>query len=156
MFLFLSSSPHPAFVRWPTRQTPTGPEKGPFPPTTLLLSFSLLARLWHTPSFLLAPGPRPIPTLFPTGPVKGSALADWFLYLKPIPRARLTHRPDDGCSKDLWTDYMALQPRRQLSSYSPPWEPQIQFLFCSSKTVPLWHEENYILFREMQFSTSSH
>jgi hypothetical protein len=32
-------------------------------------------------------GPRPIPTLFPTGPVKVSALADWFLCLKPIPRA---------------------------------------------------------------------
>jgi hypothetical protein len=30
-----------------------------------LLSFSLLARLWHAPSFLLAPGPRPFPTLLP-------------------------------------------------------------------------------------------
>jgi hypothetical protein len=37
----------------------------------------------------------------PTGPVKVSALAVWFLYLKPIPRARLTHRPDDGGTKDL-------------------------------------------------------
>jgi hypothetical protein len=41
------------------------------------------------------------------------------------------HRPDDGGSKDLWNvgkllpDYTALQPRRQPSSYSPPWEPQI-------------------------------
>jgi hypothetical protein len=40
-------------------------------------------------------------------------------------------RPDDGGSKDLWNvgkllpDYTALQPRRQQSSYSPPWEPQI-------------------------------
>jgi hypothetical protein len=40
-------------------------------------------------------------------------------------------RPDDGGSKDLWNvgkllpDYTALQPRRQPSSYSPPWEPQI-------------------------------
>jgi hypothetical protein len=25
-----------------------------------------------------------------------------FLYLKPIPCIRLTHRPDDGGSKDLW------------------------------------------------------
>jgi hypothetical protein len=59
--------------------------------------------------------------------------------------------PDDGGSKDLWNvgkllplialmmaaastseneckllpDYTALQPRRQPSSYSPPWEPQI-------------------------------
>jgi hypothetical protein len=47
------------------------------------------------------------------------------------PHARLTHRPDDGGSKDLWNvgkrlpDYTALQPRRQPSSYSPPWEPQI-------------------------------
>jgi hypothetical protein len=41
---------------------------------------------------------------------------------------------DDGGSKDLWNfgkllpDYTALQPRRQPSSYSPPWEPQI--LLC--------------------------
>jgi hypothetical protein len=40
-------------------------------------------------------------------------------------------RPDDGDSKDLWNvgkllpDYTALQPGRQPSSYSPPWEPQI-------------------------------
>jgi hypothetical protein len=40
-------------------------------------------------------------------------------------------RPDDGGSKDLRNvgkllpDYTALQPRRQPSSYSPPWEPQI-------------------------------
>jgi hypothetical protein len=45
------------------------------------------------------------------------------------------HRPDDGGSKDLWNDgkrlpyYTALQPRRQPSSYSPPWEPQI--LLCT-------------------------
>jgi hypothetical protein len=57
-----------------------------------------------------------------TGPGKVSALADWFLYLKPIPRMRLTYRPDDGGSKDLWNvgklllDHMALQPRRQPSS----------------------------------------
>jgi hypothetical protein len=41
------------------------------------------------------------------------------------------HRPDDGGSKYLWNvdkllpDYTVLQPRRQQSSYSPPWEPQI-------------------------------
>jgi hypothetical protein len=41
------------------------------------------------------------------------------------------HRPDDGGSKDLWNvgkllpDYTALQPRRQPSSNSPSWEPQI-------------------------------
>jgi hypothetical protein len=80
------------------------------------------SHVWHAPSFLLAPGPRPIPTLFPTGLPKVSALADWFLYLEPSPCVRLTHRPDDGGSKDLWNfgkllpDYMALQPRRQPSS----------------------------------------
>jgi hypothetical protein len=64
-------------------------------------------------------------------------LADWFLYLKSIPRAQLTHRPDDGRSKDLWNvgkllpDYTALQPRRQPSSNSPPWELHI-LLNCFS------------------------
>jgi hypothetical protein len=39
--------------------------------------------------------------------------------------------PNDGGSKDLWNvgkllpDYMTLQPRRQPSSYSPPWQPEI-------------------------------
>jgi hypothetical protein len=51
--------------------------------------------------FLLAPVSHPIPTLFPIGLVKVSALDDWFLYLKPITRTGLTHRPDDGGSKDL-------------------------------------------------------
>jgi hypothetical protein len=43
--------------------------------------------------------------------------------------------PDDGGSKDLWNvgkllpDYTALQSRRQPSSYSPPWEPQILLRF---------------------------
>jgi hypothetical protein len=42
------------------------------------------------------------------------------------------YRPDDGGRKHLWNvgkllpDCTALQPRRQPSSYSPPWEPQIQ------------------------------
>jgi hypothetical protein len=45
--------------------------------------------------------------------------------------APCSDRPDDGGSKDLWNvgttlpDYTVLQPRRQPSSYSPPWEPQI-------------------------------
>jgi hypothetical protein len=47
-------------------------------------------------------------------------------------------RHDDRGSKDLWNvgkllpDYTALQPGRQPSSYSPPWEPQIL-----TKTSPL-------------------
>jgi hypothetical protein len=41
------------------------------------------------------------------------------------------HCPDDGSNTDLWNVgklipvYMVLQPRRQPSSYSPLWEPQI-------------------------------
>jgi hypothetical protein len=48
-------------------------------------------------------------------------------------------RPDDGDSKDLWNvgkflpDYTVLQPRRQPSSYSPPWEPQI--LVCKENAA---------------------
>jgi hypothetical protein len=46
-------------------------------------------------------------------------------------KVRLTHRPDDGGSKNLWNvgkllpDYTVQQPRRRSSSYSPPWEPEI-------------------------------
>jgi hypothetical protein len=52
------------------------------------------------------------------------ALDDWFLYHGPFPVARLTHRPDDGGSKDFWNvgkllpDYTVLQPRRQQSSWA--------------------------------------
>jgi hypothetical protein len=40
-------------------------------------------------------------------------------------------RPDDAGSKHLWNvrkllpDYMVQNPRRQPSSYSPPWKPEI-------------------------------
>jgi hypothetical protein len=52
-------------------------------------------------------------------------------------------RPDGGGSKDLWNvgkllpDYTVLQPRRQQSSYSPPWEPQIllRLLLVFSSTL---------------------
>jgi hypothetical protein len=43
----------------------------------------------------------------------------------------LGDRPDDGGSKHIWSvgkllpDYTAQHPRRQSSSYSPPWEPEI-------------------------------
>jgi hypothetical protein len=56
--------------------------------------------------------------------------------------APYSDRPDDGGSKDLWNvgttlpDYTVLQPRRQPSSYSPPWEPQILLrVFFFSVTV---------------------
>jgi hypothetical protein len=48
-----------------------------------------------------------------------------------IIRAIFTHCPDDGGRKYLWNvgkllpDYSVLQPRRQPSSYSLSWEPQI-------------------------------
>lgn len=45
-----------------------------------------------------------------------------------IRRARLIIRPYDGGSMHLWNvvqDYTALQVRRQSSSYTPSWEPQI-------------------------------
>jgi hypothetical protein len=66
---------------------------------------------------------------------EGSTLSDWFPYLKPIPRARLIHCPDDGGSKHLWNvskllpDYTVQPPRRQQSSYSPLWEPAISLDF---------------------------
>jgi hypothetical protein len=53
---------------------------------------------------------------------QGVTLSDRFLYLKPIPRVRLTHGPDDGGSKYLWNvgkllpDCTAQHPRRQSSS----------------------------------------
>jgi hypothetical protein len=82
-----------------------------------------------------------------------------------IPRAQIPHLPHDGGSKDLWDigkllpDYMALQPRRQPSSYSPQWEPQILLsglsyyhwlsywwdlsLLCSHKSVILLLKMKY-------------
>jgi hypothetical protein len=56
----------------------------------------------------------------------------------------VTHRPDDGGSKDLWNvgkllpDYTALQPRRKPSSYSPPWEPQILLIQLLFNIVFFW------------------
>jgi hypothetical protein len=50
----------------------------------------------------------------------------------------LHHQGDDGGRKYLWNvgkllpDYTALQPRRQPSSYSPSWEPQILLFIMSS------------------------
>jgi hypothetical protein len=46
---------------------------------------------------------------------------------------------DDGGSKDhgkvgkLLPDYTALQPRRQPTSYSPPWKPQIIYVRIQQK-----------------------
>jgi hypothetical protein len=77
------------------------------------------------------------------------------------------HRPDDGGSKNIWNvgkllpDYTALQPRRQPSSYSPPWESQIpllhlchlicelpteaKWLFGCTLSVPVLHSHIYFL-----------
>jgi hypothetical protein len=58
-----------------------------------------------------------------------------------ISRARLTHRPDDGGSTDLWNVSkltpvcMALQPRKRPSSYSPLWEPQVILLHSVSGSI---------------------
>jgi hypothetical protein len=58
-----------------------------------------------------------------------------------------TQSSDDGGSKDLQNvgkllpDYTALQPRRQPSSYSPPWEPQILIsvsVYWEDVGVPGW------------------
>jgi hypothetical protein len=50
-------------------------------------------------------------------------------------------RSEDGCFVEVYKllpDYTALQPRRQPSSYSPPWEPQILCLLRRlSVAVPL-------------------
>jgi hypothetical protein len=111
---------------------PGGPLQGLLPLTSLSLACSFPS-CWPgcgTPP-LLASGPSPDPDPTPFWSSQGSALTGSFLYLKLISRAQLTHLPHDGGSKDLWDigkllpDYTALQPRRQPSSYSPPWEPQI-------------------------------
>jgi hypothetical protein len=54
-----------------------------------------------------------------------------FPILKPVPRSQLAQCPDDGGSKRFWNvdkllpDYTVQEPRRQSSSYSLPWEPEI-------------------------------
>jgi hypothetical protein len=60
------------------------------------------------------------------------------------------NRPDDGGSKDvgkLLPDYTALQPRRQPSLYSPPWEPQVLDFVYSRQSA-----SNFTL--HIYFSTS--
>jgi hypothetical protein len=72
---------------------------------------------------------------------------------------RVNHRPDDGGSKILWNigkltpDYTAQQPRRQPSSYSSPWEPEISQgmgWFCQAYGSDKWRSENcyYIVSKE--------
>jgi hypothetical protein len=65
-------------------------------------------------------------------------------------------RADDGGSKDLWNVgellpyYTAIQPWRQPSSYSPPWELQILLvthIIRSSRPTVLWRE-SYV-FRDL-------
>jgi hypothetical protein len=73
----------------------------------------------------LAPLLSPNPCPFPYWSDQVPTLSDWFLYLKPIPHAWLTHCPDDGDSKHLWNiskllpNYTVQQPRRQPYSSSP-------------------------------------
>jgi hypothetical protein len=43
----------------------------------------------------MAPLPSPDSHLIPHWSGQSSALISWFLYLKPIPHAQLTHCPDD-------------------------------------------------------------
>jgi hypothetical protein len=72
---------------------------------------------------------------------QGSTLFDWFPYLKTIPCVWLTYCPDDGGSKHVWNvskllpDYTAQQPRRQSSSCSSLWEPQVSLHFCHCSSV---------------------
>jgi hypothetical protein len=42
----------------------------------------------------------------------------------------------------LLPDYTVLQPRRQQSSYSPPWEPQILLMFSTVRQWPLSYQRN--------------
>jgi hypothetical protein len=56
-------------------------------------------------------------------------------------RARLIPRPDNRGSKHLWNigkllpHYTAQHPRRQSSSYSPPWEPEIWLRLHSQDSI---------------------
>jgi hypothetical protein len=60
---------------------------------------------------------------------------------------RAGDRPDDGGTKHLWNvgkllpDYMAQQPRRQPSSYSPPWEPESHLvrIACNPPEIRTWN-----------------
>jgi hypothetical protein len=88
----------------------------------------------YAPPLLLATRSSPDPVPHWSGQV--SALTDWFLYLKPIPHARLIHHPDDRSSKDLWNvgkllpNYTVLQSRRQ-----PSWSSSSCSLHTSYKEV---------------------
>jgi hypothetical protein len=68
-------------------------------------------------------------------------------------------RPDDGGSKDLWNvgkllpDYTVLQPRRQQSAYSPPWEPQI-LISTVYHSLMSYFIGNNMLFPAKNYSTS--
>jgi hypothetical protein len=75
-----------------------------------------------------------------------SALSDLLpLYLYWLPTYNFTHHPEDGGSTDLWNAsklipvYTALQPRRQPSSQSLPWEPQVNcYCYCSEQETCCW------------------
>jgi hypothetical protein len=70
-----------------------------------------------------------------------------------------THRPDDGGSKHLWNVckivpyYTAQQPRRQLSSSSPPWEPEISVNKCLlySEYIQYIPQNQFVKIKEKAF-----
>jgi hypothetical protein len=76
--------------------------------------------------------------------------------LPPKPGRLLTHHPDDGGSKHLWNvskllpDYMTQKPRRQSSSYSLPWAPQISL--CLTCLCQKWEESAH----QRSVTTGSH
>jgi hypothetical protein len=86
-------------------------------------AFWVAASCSFTCLLLLVPWPSHYPDLLPHG-VRPRFRRNWFLDLKPIPRAQLTHRPDDGSSRDLWNskllpNYTAPQTGRQPDTSVP-------------------------------------
>jgi hypothetical protein len=85
-----------------------------------------------------------------------------------LPQSSVIHRPDDGGNKHLWNvgkflpDNMAQRPRRQPSSYSSPWEPEISpnyemfiHINCLSPYFDKylqWSITCFIFFRAMLFN----
>jgi hypothetical protein len=84
-------------------------------------------------------------------PLTLACYATLFQFLCLIVKApAFLYNSDDGGSKDLWnlgkllSEYRALQPRRQPSLYSPPWEPQILLILFSKNLTyrDSWHSSS--------------